>query len=357
MKNINNRKKNSRFTIGINDEGQHKNEMFKMREWWYYNAYFNHPESELKNWSIILTIIVYPRFSVKMMVLFDDKNNNYGGLNGKPIEEIQINESGINVNCGKSFIKGKYPKWNIHFENHEKSDKEIIVDLEYKATKQPIWILKNTGNNKSTSVLGYYFIMNCEVDGKITIDNKEYNVKGVGYHDHPWMPIRKKKNKVLDTTKKLPKRFRLLQWDWIYILLDNEWSIFIATIHLLKGNLLSSLMPRCLIFVSKEIKIMESYFFQIKYKNLQKTSIQNIKIPKEINIKSVKINPLNKFPIKRPLFLNLNYKVENIKETCIGKPKNFGIWISSGKVTGKIKGIREEIELKGFGIMEHTKDI
>ena len=105
-------------------------------------------------------------------MFYDDKNNNYGGRYRALIGDKKIEEYGININCGKSFVKGMYPKWNIHFENTGMDNNEIVADLEYKSTKQPIWIFKNTGNNVSTSRLGYYFIMNCDA---IQLFDKYFN--------------------------------------------------------------------------------------------------------------------------------------------------------------------------------------
>jgi len=362
MKNSSNKKINSRFTIEVNDERPHKNEIYMMREWWYYNAIFNHKESDLKNWSISSSISISPRFGSTVIVLYDDKNNNYGSITDfKTTEEIKVKGHGVNVNIDRSFIRGMYPKWNVHFENTSMDNIEIVADLEYKATKQPIWILKNTGHNISTSMLGYYFIMNCDVEGTITMDNTKYKIKGIGYHDHTWSPIYKKKVKTLDktTTKKLKTIAfnRDFNWDWIYFHFDNRSNIFIGKIYFSKRNLISFLMPGTLNFVTNENKLTESYFFPIIYKNFQKTSIPNLKIPNEINIKSMKINPLNKYPIKGPFLLELNYKTENIKELVYGDSPQWGIWTSSGKVTGKLRGFRKEIELKGFGIVEYTDNV
>lgn len=354
MKNSSDKKIKSRFTIGTNDERPHINEIYTMREWWYYNAFFNHQESELKNWSIILSISNFPNFSFTKILLYDNKNNNYGDAYFKLKEETKIIESNVNVNCDKSFIKGVYPKWNVHFENIGMDNKRIVADLEYKATKQPVWILKNTGHDISTSILGYYFIMNCDVEGTVIIDNTKYKVKGVGYHDHTWSPIHKKRDKILD--KKDAKR-RGLVWDWIYFHLDDGWNIFIGKIYFSKRNLLSYLMPGSLNFVSNKNDVMESYLFPIIYKNFQKTSIPNLKIPDEINIKSIKINPFNKYPIKGPFYMDINYKAENIKESLFGNPPHWALWNSSGKVTVKLIGFRKEIMLKGLGIMEYTVNV
>ncbi len=356
MKNSNNNTISSRYKIGLNDEGPHTNKTYIMREWWYYNAIFNHPKSELKNWFTLLSISSNLHSDSIKLLLHDDKNKNYGGLYDKPKGETQAKGPGVNVNFDKCNIKGIYPKWNLHFENTGLDNKEIVADLEYKATKHPIWLLRNTGHNISTSRYGYYFIMNCDVEGKITIDNTKYDVKGTGYYDHTWSPIYKKKDKTLDSKI---KKFKIdvYVWDWFFFRLENGWNIFIGKIHFGKRNLFSSLMPGTLNIVSKENDMMESYFFPITYKNFQKTSNPNLKIPKEINIKSMKINPLNKNPIKGPLFLDLNYKTENIKEFLFGDPPQWGIWDSSGKVSGRIRGFRKEIELKGLGIMEYTNNV
>ena len=37
------------------DEGPHFHRLLSMREWWYYNVIFDKPDSELKNWSALIS--------------------------------------------------------------------------------------------------------------------------------------------------------------------------------------------------------------------------------------------------------------------------------------------------------------
>lgn len=356
MKNIINKRIASRYIIGENDEGFHENKTYSMREWWYYNAFFNHSKSDLKNWSILLSLSINQYCDSIKIILYDDKKNNYGGSYLQKKGELKAKGSCVNVHIAKSFIKGMYPKWDLHFENTGMDNKEIVADLEYKATKQPIWIVKNTGCNTPTSILGYYFVMNCEVKGVISIDNTKYNVKGIGYYDHTWSPLYKKQNKQPDDTERKIKMDTYV-WDWIYFHLNNGWNIFAGKIYFSKKNKFSFFMPGSLNFISDENNMMESYFFQIMHKKFQKTSMPNIKTPKEINIKAMKINPLNKYPIKGPLYLDLNYETNNIREFLYGDPPHWGIWDGFGKVSGKLKGFGKEIDLEGFGITEYTNNI
>ena len=80
MKNSNNNTISSRYKIGLNDEGPHTNKTYIMREWWYYNAIFNHPKSELKIWFTLLSISSNLHSDSIKLLLHDDKNKNYGGL-------------------------------------------------------------------------------------------------------------------------------------------------------------------------------------------------------------------------------------------------------------------------------------
>jgi hypothetical protein len=230
------------------------------------------------------------------------------------------------------------------------------MDLEYKATQKPVWIFKNMGQNTTTSKYGYYFVTNCEVNGNIILNDKKYKVKGVGYHDHTWSPLFKKKNSLYEKKSKRYSEVALV-YDWLYFHFKNDWNVFIGKLHLSKRNLFSLFIPGTFNLVSNDCKLMDSYFVPIKYKNFKKTSIPDLKFPYEITIKSIKLNPFNKYPIKGPLFLELTYKTENLKESLYGKPPFWGMWYSSGKVFGKLKGVRKEIDLEGFGILEYTRNI
>ncbi len=343
---------NPRNIIKEHDEGPHQNDKYLMREWWYYNVFFNDPKSDLKNWFLKCSINRAIDSDGIKLILHDNKNKSYGSTYKKPKGTTIVSGPGINTKFDKSFIKGMYPKWHVHIENTEMDDIEIIVDLNFKAKSKPIWIFKNTGHNKSTSYRGYYFVMNSDAEGSIIFKGKKHYVKGIGYYDHTWLPFAKK-------NKEKDKNFNFYGsvWDWLLIRLNNGWNLFIGKIYPKKRYIFPVILPGNLIIVSNSDNILETFFYPIIYKKYFKSSISTSKIPKELNIKTYKINPLNNHLTKSPIFLDLYYNATSINEYLYDENPPFGQWDSVGTVYGLIKGRGIKQKVNGYGIMEYMSFI
>ncbi len=340
-----------RNKIGQLDEGPHKNKRYLNREWWYYNVVFNDKDSELKDWIIKCSINRAVSSDSIKLILHDNKKENYGGIYKKEKGATIAKGPGVNVKFDKCQIKGMYPKWHVHMENTGMDKKEIKADLDFKAKSKPFWIIKNTGKNKSESILGYYYVMNSDVKGEISIDGKKYNVKGLGYYDHTWSPYSKKEaeNKTFN--------FRGNVWDWLLIRLENNWNLFIGKIYPKNRKITTTFSPGGITVISNNDKISEVYLFPVYYKDFQEMPNSHINVPSNINIKTVKLNPFNNQISKTPLFLDLNYKTNNINEYLYDKKTSFGQWDSTGKITGIIKSRGKNKKIKGVGVMEYMSYI
>jgi predicted secreted hydrolase len=342
----------SKYTLKENDEGQHHNSFFKLQEWWYYNVLFNNSESELKNWTVAISFCTFSHTDSIKLVLHDDKQKSYGDIYLKPVGTCKTKRSGVNVNLNSSYAIGQYPKWHVYADNKNLDNPEITVDLDFKANSLPIWLLKNTGFNLSTSPFGYYCIMNCDVKGEISVDDRVYKVKGLGYHDHTWMPSLKEteikhKEKLID--------FNI--WDWLCIHFDNGWDVFIGKIHSYQRFAFSNLIPGSLCISPNGKESVECNFFPLEFIEYTDSSIPSLKIPTKIHIKALKMNLLRKKPLKGPFFLDIYYEAENIKECIPRDPPTWCQWETTGKVYGEIRGFRKKIKLNGWGMMETTSNI
>ena len=338
----------SRYLLKERDEGAHHNDVFKHQEWWYYNVLFNDPKSELKNWSVAISLATFPHVDSVKFIIHDDKDGNYGNIYLKPKGTCKASNSDVDVKIDSSYAIGKYPKWHVYADNKNLDTPEISVDLDFKANSLPMWILKNTGLNLTTSLFGYYCIMNCDAKGEVTIDDKVYKVKGVGYHDHTWMPMLKEP--VVEKSEQKLIDFNV--WDWLNIHFDNGWDAFIGKIHSTQRFPLTKLLPGSLSITPDGKKLIECYFFNIENLEHQDTSFPSIKIPKKIQIKGLKINPIN-----GQFFIDLFYEIDNVKECFPRDPPSWGQWEATGKVYGEIKMFKKKIKLNGWGIMEITHSI
>jgi len=337
----------SRYVLKENDEGAHNNIIFKIQEWWYYNALFNSSDNVLKNWVVSISLARYPHVDAIKLVLHDNDKKNYGGIYLKPVGTFKTYGNAVNVKIDNCYAIGKYPRWQVKADNLNLDEHEIIVKLDFKANSFPMWMLKNTGLNLSTSPYGYYCIMNCDVKGEVSLDGKTHKVRGLGYHDHTWMPLLK----APDIEKDEKKIIDFNIWDWLCIHFDNGWDTFVGKIHSHQRLPFSNLIPGSLGITKDGKKLIECYFFPLKYLELQKTSIPSVKIPKKIQIKSLKINPFNK-----SFFLDVYFELNNVIECLPRDPPKWGQWEATGKVYGKFKMPRKTINLKGWGIMEITNN-
>ena len=327
-----------------NDEGPHQNMIFKMKEWWYYNVYLNGENSELKNWFILMSIQLYPEFGGLKLELFDDGNKSYGGDYFMYRDNISAYGPSVNVFFNNSFEIGSYPNWHIYGEYTQKDKLEIIVNLTFKANSLPMWLVKNTGNNRSNSFFGYYCVMNCSAYGSISLNGTIYNVSGLGYHDHTWAPINTQIN-------------LLNIWDWLCIHFDNGWDMFVGKIYLERRNFTSKFVPGSLCFTTSGIKFYEGHFFLLDYEENKNSSIPNIEIPIKVHIKALFLNTLGLKDLRGPILLDFYYEAKNIREDLHGDPLYRGYWVSQGKIYGSAKSLGITISLHGWAVFETTSNI
>ncbi|MCK4902240.1 MAG: hypothetical protein KAS76_02700 [Thermoplasmatales archaeon] len=348
----------SRYILGENDEGLHENSKFIMQEWWYYNVHFDDEVSELKNWSILASFSKYLKKSSLKLGLNEEVNKGYNTLNIQTEDCFQYFGPAVNLSFNKtSYAKGKYPNWHIYAESKMSEDLNISADLKFKANSLPMWMLKNTGRNRSNSFFGYYCVMNCDAEGTVTLNGKSYNVKGRGYHDHTWAPVGiKKAGKKVKEVKEISEKNKSVDifeyWDWFVIHFENGWDMFIGKLYLGKPNSFSKFMPGILCFTPDGSKLYECYFYILDHVENIDSSVPGTKIPSKIHIKALILNTFGAKQFKGPLILDFCYELNNKQETIVGVPPAFGIFQSQGRTYGVAKSMGKTVKLDGWAIVE-----
>lgn len=334
-----------RTSLGKYDEGFHQNEKFLLREWWYFNVIFNSPKSDLKNWIFKCSInSAVDNDSIKFF-LHNANNQTLGSLYVKPKGETIASTPGVDAHFGNSFIKGMYPKWSVHMENTGFDDTELIADVTFSAKTKPLWIFKNTGKNLSTSSFGYYLVMNVAAKGTIQIDNQKYEVEGLGYYDHTWSPYAK-----IGGEK---SNLRGNVWDWLLVRLDNGLNYFIAKIYPNTRSFFPVFIPGYFLCYADDGSFLENYLFYMKYNQFMDSKKTHLRIPTNIDIKSLQMISRHSFPYKTPLYFDFNYQIKNIHEYIYEKKFDFGQWDSIGTINAKITSRSERKQITGLGIMEY----
>jgi len=341
-----------RYVLKENDEGPHYSNFFDIREWWYYNALFNKPGSELINWSVAVSLGASTRYDSLKLILHDDADKNYGDIYLGSKGTTKIDGPRVDVKFYDSFIRGRYPNWHVFAENTAMDKKAIVVDLDFTASSLPMWIFMNTGRNFSKSPFGYYCLLNCDVKGEVKLDDKVYKVGGLGYHDHTWSP-----SFHIDSIGKKTHSVGVSVWDWLCIHFDNGWDMFVGKIYSSRYSFFSKFMPGSICLTTDGKKLIECIFFVLDYEKPQQTSISSIKIPTKINIKARKTFTRKNIPLTGPLDFDVYFEADNVKECLCGAPPTWGQWESTGRVYGEVRGSGKSIKLNGWAIMEIARNM
>jgi predicted secreted hydrolase len=341
-----------------NDEGPHKNRIFKTKEWWYYNVYLNDENSELKNWFVVISFQSYQGYGIGALKLelYDDENKSYGGDCFMYLDDIAVSGPSVNFYFNNSSATGRYPNWHLFAEYIKPDETEIIADLTFTANSLPVWLTKNTGKNRTNSLFGYYCILNCSATGNILFNGTNYNVSGLGYHDHTWAPMESVKNDTRQNIKNLKKdkSFELLDlWEWLCIHFDNGWDMFVGKIYSEKRYLFSKYGPGDMCFTTNGVNFHEIFFFLIEYIETTNSSIPGVNIPVKVHIKTFFFRKLELTHSRRLFVLDLYFEAKNTKEHIYGNPPS-GYWVSVGVINGSVKSRGIDIELNGWAVMETT---
>jgi hypothetical protein len=199
------------------DEGAHK---LSRREWWYFNVFFNDPQSDLDNMSMIISFnkmafndIRFLKRDNLFIILYEENgtSHNFGTLD-KRRGTLTYDSPGVDISFENCWAKGQYPTWHVHVENKANS---FLADFIFNADFLPVWVVGRSSNLAYAKYFaGDYYIPRCNVEGNISWNGNNYQVSGVGYHDHVWET----------STRRIITR----GWDWMNLHFDNGWEMYLS---------------------------------------------------------------------------------------------------------------------------------
>ena len=223
-----------RRDVSPEDEGVHFDQLRISREWWYFGAIFDDEESELKDWSVMVSfnhmargdLIGTAKPDLLVVSLFGDNQEMFGGMINKKRYlgilnqgTLIANSPGVKVEFEDSWAEGVYPDWHVHAEDNDIDNEHVIViDLDYHSSSLPLWTIGTRAFDKSESSIANYLFSGLEVSGRVVIDGKSYQVKGTGHHEHSWTPHAVTKGSING-------------WDWFYMTLENGWNVYISNFY------------------------------------------------------------------------------------------------------------------------------
>lgn len=353
-----------RQVIGSNDEGSHDRENSTHQEWWYFIAFFNSNDSELKNWSMMVSFNQMALIDILFCAVFEDgTNRSYGGTSTTWTGTLTAAKSGVNVSFLNSTVKGRYPRWVIDARYNESQDDAVVVNVTYTAQSLPLWLFMNLGYNRSRSHLGHYCIITSDVQGTVTINKTTYMVHGVGYHEHSWGNVKQKPPASLCSFTERQQAIRgdiplwqvlLDAWDWTSIFLENGWNIFVAKIC--QQSPISRVFPGSLWVTPDGENITECRYFDFEYLETINTSIPTIQIPTKIHINAFFVRVFLRNPSEGLVRLDLTIEVVNRGEYTWHDPEvSFGVWECPCTVEGTLSWGIHHVKLQGHAMLEITR--
>lgn len=218
-----------------------------IREWWNVDAFIKAD----KNYSITASFEYEKETDAANLffTIFDwDEKIVYDlGSYGDNISALQCKgKYSVNLTYGKSWMRGSYPSYKVHFEN-----KGIVVEMELIAESEAKFVVEEEGGVLPMG-LGYYrylFIPKCKAIGWISIDGEIKNFEGIAYYEHVWgnwsyhNPLKGAtiapyinlarwwwENKNISFSSLTLSSNNPFGYDWAWIAFENGWSIFYGVV-------------------------------------------------------------------------------------------------------------------------------
>ena len=320
-----------RHTLLPVDEGVHK---LARREWWYFNVIFDDPDSELKNWSMIISFNKMAGNDIRLLqrdnlfvILYDDSGTSYNfGIMNKPRRTLQMGEPGVDIQFENSWAQGQYPQWQVHAYNGEKG---FVVDLNFTADFLPVWVMGRSSNLLVGKYFdGDYYIPRCVVNGTIQWQNKEYTVSGIGYHDHIW--------------ETFVPRFITNGWEWYNIHFDNGWEMYLSKFNL---RTLKDRYAAAIVISPNNRNLVEYDKFTFTYtETAQAQGIPSILYPKKCHLEAEHDG----------IVLKLDIEIYNTCE-LVWEGSRTAMFEGPCRVTGSMSWSGNTVELSGLGMSEVTR--
>ena len=313
------------------DEGEHKG---SRREWWYFNVFFTDPESDLQNWSMIISFnkmalndLRFVRRDNFFTILYDPDGNSYdfGMLNQKR-GSLTMGSPGVDITFGNSYAQGQYPMWEVHSEN---TAEQFTADLTFEADFMPVWVMGKSSNLIIFRYFGGdYYIPRCVVNGTIIWEGKEYHVKGIGYHDHVWQ-----------TT--VP-RWVTKGWEWYNIHFDNGWEMYLSKFILRTPR---DLYAAALIISPDNQNIIEYKIFSVEVtEEASPPGLPLMTYPKQYHV----------YAKRDDMILELDLNIPDPHE-IVWRFARTGMFEGPCTATGSFSWEGHTVELNGFGMAEITR--
>jgi hypothetical protein len=234
------------------DEGDHAP---IKKEWWTNELFFTtHDDHHLYNLMTSYAVTHEPPSCFYQYVLFNMTT-------GKLIQERVLNDTltelttqknKVDLHYKHNTLTGLYPRYHIH---HHEPDRGFATDIDMDAKALPHWTTQDTTNGNLPIGLNHFrygFLPHLAVTGTMTLNGTTQQIDGKGYLEHAYgnwsyeNPLQTLSGMGTTLTtylrltywwlshhrRRLPTRIgfssenNMLGYDWLWGVLDNNWSFF-----------------------------------------------------------------------------------------------------------------------------------
>jgi len=355
--------------VSPNDQGSHYNrDILISREWWYYTAIFSE-NSALSGWTLSVSFnhmarndLTYKKPDLLIVTLHSPDGEEHGGIieRERPLlgdyaflkePSLQVSSSDTNViiSFEDSYVQGLSPNWFLHIEGAFPNNENIKIDLSIKANSAPYWSYSNRPIDKSKGDVASYVFLGCNVEGTINLNGMDFEVKGIGHHEHTWL------SGLLSTTL-------VRGWDWCHMTLENGWNIYYSNYYFtsqFKSSKKYKINPFSNIIITsdkgKTLTILED--IEIDITDSDKLFLL-LNIPNKMTVTA---NPsLSQIVLKDTnINLNLNLNIDNSLSKEWKRLSYVGMKIGRTNIDGSIswtdKSGDHNIDLLGIGSIWHMR--
>ena len=350
-------------TVSPRDEGAHyKNKLFVNREWWYFTVIFNE-NSQLPGWTATISFnhmarndLFFSKPDLLIVTLHSPDGKEYGGIIERkrpilgeyafldePVLQVSSSDQMLKVTFEDSYFQGIYPNWYLHVETDIDGKSDISMDLKFNAESSSYWTYSSRLIDNSKSSVASYIFMGCSVEGTVEIGGINFEVKGIGHHDHTWI------NGLLTSGL-------IRGWDWCHMKFENGWNIYYSNYYFtpqFKSTKKYKINPFSNIIITqdngKRLTILEDIKIDIKDSDrifLLLNMPNKIKITAEPNIAQV---PLKDTNINLELNLDLDGTLDKQWKRLAHVGMKIGRTEANGVISWNNNDKNYEVELEGIG--------
>jgi len=200
--------KNTNNQVKVWEDGMRTSGEDNSSEWWYFDGI---SDNDIKL-VIVFNVKVIAKTKqpyININITFPD-GKSFAETYPFPKNELQASSKTCDVTIGKNRFMGDLDNYSIHLDL---DDIKSEISLERIA---PSWKPKSKCLVSKKEQFGYlHAVPHGNMKGYFTYQDKKYEIKGTGYHDHTWYTV---------STSNLSQRLK--QWYWGRALFDNYTVIF-----------------------------------------------------------------------------------------------------------------------------------